>query len=131
VRAGGNRVAGERLALARRDDDLRMQILLVLDDDHGLLAGGFVDLLLHRHALDDVVELHRARLLGENRHVVRIPLHEGLALLHLAPSATEMTAPMTTLWFRARAVLAEDRDGTVLVQHDVVAVLELHEAQSL
>ena len=85
VRAGRNRVVGATgFALVVHDDDLRMQIFLVLDDDHGFLAGGLVDFLLHRHAFDDVVELHLAGLLGENRHVVRIPLHEGLALLDLA-----------------------------------------------
>ena len=39
---------------------------------------------LDRHARDHVAEFDLAGLLGENRHVVRIPLHEGLALLHLA-----------------------------------------------
>ena len=76
------------MATARRasstDDDLRVQILLVLDDHHGFLAGGLIHLLLHGHALDDVVELHLAGLLGKDRHVVRIPLDEGVALLDLA-----------------------------------------------
>ena len=50
--------------------------------------------------------------------------------LTLPPSATEMTAPMTMLWlFQFAAVFAEDGDGAVLVQDDVVAVFELHQAQ--
>ena len=61
------------------------------------LPGRFVDFLLHRDAFDHVVEFNLAGLLGENRHVVRIPLHEGLALLDLAAVGTEMTEPMTML----------------------------------
>jgi hypothetical protein len=62
-----------------------MEILLVLDDDHGLLAGGFIGFLLHRHTLDDVMEPDPAGLLGEDRHIVGIPLHEVWfrSLLHL------------------------------------------------
>ena len=59
-----------------------MQIFLVLDDDGAHQAGRFVDLPLDRDARDHVAEFDLAGLLGENRHVVRIPLHEGLALLH-------------------------------------------------
>ena len=61
-----------------------MQIFLVLDDDHGFLAGRLVHFLLHRHAFDDVVEFNLAGLFGKNRHVVRIPLDERVALLDLA-----------------------------------------------
>ena len=47
-------------------------------------AGRFVDFALHGDARDHVAEFDLAGLLGQNRHVVRIPLHEGLALLDLA-----------------------------------------------
>ena len=84
VRAGGNGIVGRRLALVVQDDDLRMQVFLVLDDDHGLLRGGFVHLLLHGDAFDDVHELHLAALLRKDGDVVRVPLDEWLALLDLA-----------------------------------------------
>ncbi len=116
----------DRLAVVVEDDDLRMQIFLVLDDDHGFLAGGLVHFLLHRDAFDDVVELHLAGFLGENRHVVRIPLHEGLALLDLAAVRDgDDRADDDVVLLQFAAVVAEDGDGAVLVQHDVVAVLEL------
>ena len=126
VRAGRNRIIRERLALVVDDDDLRMQIFLVFDDDHGFLAGGFVHFLLHRDAFDDVVEFHLARFLGENRDVVRIPLHEGLALLDLAAvlHGNDRT-DHDVVAFEFAAVFGQDGDGTVLVQDDVVAVLEL------
>ena len=82
VRAGRNRVAGDGFALVVTDDDLRMQIFFVVNDNHGFLLGRFVHFLFHRHAFDDVVELHMTRLLRENRHVIRIPLDEGFTLLH-------------------------------------------------
>ena len=113
-------------ALVVADDDLRVQIFLVFDDDHGFLAGGLVHFLLHRDAFDDVVELHLAGLLGENRHVVRIPLHEGLALLDLAAVRHgDDRADDDVVAFQFAAVVGEDGDGAVLVQHDVVAVFEL------
>ena len=77
MRAGRDRVIGGGLAGVVEDDDLRVQILFVLDNDHGLLTGGFVGLLLHGDALDDVDELHLAGFLGEDRDVVGVPLHEG------------------------------------------------------
>ena len=117
-------------ALVVEDDDLRMQIFLVLDDDHGFLAGGFIHFLLHGDAFDDVVELHLAGLLGKNRDVVRIPLHEGVALLDLAAVLDgDDRADDDVVRFQFAAVVAEDGDGAVLVQDDVVAVFELDEAQ--
>ena len=37
MRAGGNRVIGDGLVLVVRDDDLRVEILLMFDDDGGFL----------------------------------------------------------------------------------------------
>ena len=54
-------IIGHELALIVQDDDLRMQIFLVFDDDHGFLAGGFVHFLLHGDALDDVVRTSPCR----------------------------------------------------------------------
>ena len=61
VRAGRNRVARERLRLlVAHDDDLRVQIFLVLDDDRAHQAGRFVDFALHRDACDHVAEFDLA-----------------------------------------------------------------------
>ena len=79
VGAGGDGVVGDRLALVAADDDLGMQVFLVLDDDHGFLAGGFVHFLLHGDAFDDVHEFDPAGLFGKDGDVVGVPLDEGLA----------------------------------------------------
>ncbi len=60
-----------------------MQIFLVLDDDRAHQAGRFIDVALDRHARDHVAEFDLAALVGQNRNVIRVPLHERLALLHL------------------------------------------------
>ena len=60
MRAGRNRVAREDLLLLADDDDLRMQIFLVLDDDRAHQAGRFVDFALHRDARDHVAEFDLA-----------------------------------------------------------------------
>ncbi len=64
-----------------------MQIFLVLDDDRAHQAGRFVDFRFIVTPCDHVVEFDLAGFLGKNRHVVRIPLHEGLALLDRAAVA--------------------------------------------
>ena len=83
MRARRNRVIGGGFAVIIENDDLRVQILFVFDDDHGFLAGSFVHFLLHGDAFDDVVELHLAGFLGQDRDIVRVPLHEGFGLLDL------------------------------------------------
>ena len=80
----GDWVIRHHLALAINYRDLRMQVLLVIDNHHGILPGGQIHLLLHGHALNDIVETNFAGLLGQNRHIVGIPLNKCLALLHLA-----------------------------------------------
>ena len=74
----GDVLVVEGLALGVNDDDLRVQVSLVLDDRPADVAGG-VDLDFHRFALDDVVQADLAADLGEDRHVVRVPLAEHLA----------------------------------------------------
>src|SRR5208282_3111384 len=130
VRSGRNGIIGHDLAGVVADGDLRVQILLVLDDNHGFLAGGFVRLLLHRHAFDDVVELHLAGLFGKNRHVVRVPLHEGLALFDFgAVLERNDRADDDVVIFQFTAVVVEDGHRAVFVQHDVVAILQFNVAQ--
>ncbi len=60
-------------------------LLLVrrVHDDPPRQARDLVHFLVHREAVDDVLELHRARLLGEDREGVRIPLDQHLALFDL------------------------------------------------
>src|ERR1051326_1039360 len=84
VRSGRNRVIGRGLVLIIEDDDLRVQIFFVFDDDHGFLAGGFIHLLFHGHPLNDVGKFHFAGFLGEKRDIIRIPLDEGIPFFNAA-----------------------------------------------
>ncbi len=103
-----------------------MQIFLVLDDDRAHQAGRFVDVALHRDARDHVAEFDLAALLGQNRHVVRIPLHEGFALLHLAAvRLRDDRADDDVVALEFAALLVVHADRAVLVQHDPVAVERL------
>ncbi len=130
VRAGGNRIIRHHFAGVVADDDLRAQVFLVLHQHHGLLTGGLVRFLLHRHAFDDVVEFHLAGFFGENRHVIRIPLHEGVALLHLgAVLGRNDRADDHDVVFQFTSVVAENGNGTVFVEHDVVAILQFDQPE--
>src|SRR6185312_13006493 len=112
------------------DDDLRVQIFLVFDDDHRFLLRLLIDFLLHGDTFDDVVEFHLARFLRENRDVVRIPLHEGFSLLDLlAVRHGNDRADDHGVVFQFAAVLGEQRNAAVFVEDNVVAVFELHHAQ--
>src|SRR5262245_22538201 len=118
------------LAFFVEDDDLRVQIFFVLDDDHSFLAGGLVSFLLHRDALDDVMELHLAGLFGKNGHAVRVPLDEGFALLDLAAVLYgDNGADDDVMLFEFAAILADDGNGGVFVEDNVVAVFELDAAE--
>ncbi len=62
--------------------DLDQRLLLVVgrvDDDAPGQAGDLVDFLVHRDAVDDVLELGDARFLGEDRERVRVPLEQDRA----------------------------------------------------
>jgi hypothetical protein len=99
----------------RRDDDLRMQVFLVLNDDHRFLLRGLVHFLLHRDAFDDVVELHLPAFSEMNRHVVRIPLDEGFALLDLAAVRDGDDRADDHVWFSSsRPSSVMDGDGPFL-----------------
>ena len=60
-----------------------MQIFLVLDNDRAHEASGFIDVALDRDARNHVAKLNLAALVGQNRDIIWIPLHEGLAFFHL------------------------------------------------
>ncbi len=131
VRAGRNRIIRDRFALLAQDDDLRVQIFLVLDDDHGFLRRGLIEFLLHGDAFDDVDEFHLAALFRENRDVVRIPFDDRIALLDLAGvlDRDDGTDDEIVRLEFAPAVFGHDRQGAVLVQNDVAAVFQFDEAQ--
>ncbi len=115
------------LGLLVDDDNLRVQVFLVLDDDRALHAGLGIELLLDGHARDHVAELHLARLLGENRDIVRIPLHEGFALLDMpAVGDRDGRTDHDLVALDFAAVFAMDGDGTVLVEHDPLVLGGMH-----
>ena len=45
------------------------------------IPGRFIDVTFDRHACDHVTEFNLTGLVGQNRNVVGIPLHEGFSLL--------------------------------------------------
>ena len=105
--------------------DLDRRLLLLVrrvDDDEARQAGDLVDFLVDREALDDVLEAHRAQLLGEDRERVRIPLDEHLALLdllavlHLQPRAVDDRIALAVA-----ALLVLDDERAVAVHDDQLA----------
>src|SRR5207245_1317446 len=58
--AGRNGIVGGGFAFIIEDDDLRVQIFFMLDDDHGFLLRLLIHFLFHGDALDDIEELHAA-----------------------------------------------------------------------
>ena len=80
----GNRVAGEQVFCLVHNDDLRVKILFVLDDDIATNACGFVDLLTDSDARDHVTEFDATGFFSDDRNVVRIPLHECDAFFNRA-----------------------------------------------
>ena len=93
------------LALVVEQLDLRPHALrrragaaLRIDDDERRQAGHFVDLLRDGNAFLDVLELHAAGVLGDDRTRRRIPHREHLARLTASPSFTCSVAPYGTLW---------------------------------
>ena len=106
-----------------------MQIFLVLDDDGAHQAGRFIDIALDRYARDHVAEFDLTALVGKNRHVVRIPLHERLALFDgrfLGFGNNRANNNIIALEFASFRVVHADR--AVLVQDDPTAVEGLHSA---
>src|SRR5205814_2450519 len=105
-------------------------VFFVFDDNHGFLAGGFIDFLLHGDSLDDIVEFHLAGLFRKNGHVVRVPLDERFALLDLlAVRNRNDRTDNDVVNFQFAAILRQNRNGAVFVENDVVAVFEFDEAQ--
>ena len=115
--------------------DLHGRLLLLVrrvDDDEAREAGDLVDFLVHRDAFENVLEADLARLLGEDRERVRIPLDEHLALLdrlaflHLEARAVDDRIALAVAPLR---VLHDERSAAV--HDDQVAVLRLDDLQAL
>ena len=127
VRVRRHVVLAVDLAVLALDLDRRLLLLVRrVDDDEARQAGDLVDFLVHRDAFEDVLEADLARLLGEDREGVRIPLDQHLALLdrlaflHLEPRAVDDRVALAVAPLR---VLHDERAAAV---HDhQVAVLRL------
>ena len=105
--------------LARLVADLDRRLLLLVravDDDLPRQAGDLVHFFVERDVGDEVLVLHRARVLGEDRERVRIPLDEDLARLdRLAVAHLEARAvdDRIALAVAALRVLDHQRSGAV------------------
>src|SRR5207248_2284791 len=123
VRARRNRVTGEDFLLLAHNDNLRMQILLVFDDDRAHQARRFVDIALNGYARDHIAELNFAAFISKNRNVVRIPLHEGLAFFHFgAVRFGNNRANHDIVAFELAPFGIVHADGTVLIQYNPAAI---------
>src|SRR5436309_3515944 len=127
--------------LRRVDDDAGLQAALgVLDDDLAREARDLVELLAHGHAFHDVLVLHLARELGQDRVGERIPLDEDrprldpLLRLDLQLGAVHdrvaLALPPALVGHADLAVTVGGHEVAVAV-HDGAEVVELHHARAL
>src|SRR5690606_16755008 len=103
--------------------DLRIEVLLVLDDDRGNAARRFVEFAFHGDAGDHVLEHERATLFRQNRHVVRVPLGKHRALFDpFAVADRKVGADNNVVRLEFLVVVVDDLDRAGLVEHDAGAV---------
>src|SRR5580704_13488526 len=127
VCSGWNRVARNDLVFFIHDDNLRMQVLLVLDHDSAHHPSRFVNFPLHGYAGDHIPEFHFTGPFRQDRHVVRIPLNEGVTLLHrLTVADGDHRTDNDIVAFELPAILRVYRHRTVLIQHNKVTVYGLN-----
>jgi hypothetical protein len=112
------------------DFDRRLLLLIRrVHDDEARETRDFVDFLVHCEALDDVLEAHRAQVLGEDRERVGIPLDERLAdfdllaVLHLQPRAVHdwialAVASLLVLHHNRPVAVHDDQLAAFLVRLD-------------
>ena len=81
VRTGRNRVTGENVFGLVDNENLRVQILFVLDDHVSADTSRFVNLLSDRDTRNHVAEFDTTGFLGDDWNVVWVPLNYGLTLL--------------------------------------------------
>ncbi len=130
VRARWNRIAGQHFFLVADNDDLRMQIFFVLDDDGAHQAGRFIDIALDRNARDHVAEFDLAALVGQNRHVVRVPLHERLAFFHMrAVVLRNHRTDNHVITLELAAFCVVHADGAIFAQDNPAAIERLNRSQ--
>src|SRR5258708_15855404 len=87
VCTGRNCVTRDFLFAIIQDDDLRMQIFLVLNNNRPHDAGRFVDLSLNGNTRNHVAKFDSTGFLCQDRNIVRIPFDKRLTLLHLSAVA--------------------------------------------
>ncbi len=129
----GQRVNRGTLAVLVLDDDLRVQLALVLDDDLARDARLRVLLELHRLALEDILEADDAADLGEDRIVVRVPLdehrarHDFLTVLDAQDRADLDRVAVAGV--RVGEHLVHHHDLALALQDNALAVLLLDELE--
>jgi len=123
VGAGWNAVAGEHgTGFGIFDDDRRVEVFLVGNDDESFDAGFLVDFAAEGDAVDEVFEFHAAGAFGQNRHVVWIPGGDLIAFLDGgAIGLGDVGADDEFVLFQFEAFFVEDGEGAVFVQHDPAA----------
>src|ERR1700753_835698 len=108
---------GRRGGLGRLDDDGRLALFIGgLGDDETREAGDLVDLFVDRDAFLQVLELHGAGDLGEDREGVRVPLAEQAAefdLLSVLNAKLGAVDQSVTLLLAALLVDDGERAGAV------------------
>ena len=80
-------VSRKHFLLVFHNDNLRVQILLVLDDHGPHEAGRFIDVPLDRDTRNHIAEFDLSAFIRENWHIVRVPLNESFALLNCRSAA--------------------------------------------
>src|SRR5438132_1490705 len=135
VVAGGGLGPGQvlRIALVVLDADAGLRLgVAALDDRLAREAGDLVELLVHRHALDDVREADGASDLGDDGGRERIPLRElGADLDLLAFLHVQLGAVADVVALALAAVLVRDHQLAIPVHHDGRAVLALDRLQGV
>ena len=80
--AGRDGITRKHLLLVIYDNNLRVQILLVLDDHGAHETRRFVYIAFDRNTRDHIAEFDLPTFVRENWHIIRIPLNESFSLLN-------------------------------------------------
>ena len=116
-------IAAEFITFPRGEESKNLQTIATLSSQLARLGFDRKDGLI---ALGGGVTGDITGFLAEDRHVVRIPLNESLAALHLLPVANgDDGADDHVVHLQLATVFSAYRHGSVLVEHDVAAVFQL------
>ena len=111
------------MTIAGRRSAVRAPSRAPVDDDALGDAGRLVERLRHRLAFDQILELDRARDLGQDRTGVGIPFGDALAALHLVALVDlDVRTVRDAVHGALGAVLIDDRDRDVTRHGDQLAV---------